>query len=176
MPNPKTEKNRETRRCIGEALLQLMKEKSLEEIRITDIVGMAHVSRMTYYKYYDHKIEVLSDYLDELVLDYERDVAAQADIGGFQEYDHILHSLRFFGEHYEFAEILLNANLYSVFIDAINRYMEKRAEEFRITKYELFYYGGALCNVYMKWIEGGRKETPEEIAQHIYHFLTRRKR
>ena len=66
MPNPKTEKNRETRRCIGEALLQLMKEKSLEEIRITDIVGMAHVSRMTYYKYYDHKIEVLSDYLDEL--------------------------------------------------------------------------------------------------------------
>ena len=53
MPNPKTEKNRETRRCIGEALLQLMKEKSLEEIRITDIVGMAHVSRMTYYKYYD---------------------------------------------------------------------------------------------------------------------------
>ena len=166
MPNPKTEKNRETRRCIGEALLQLMKEKSLEEIRITDIVGMAHVSRMTYYKYYDHKIEVLSDYLDELVL----------DIGGFQEYDHILHSLRFFGEHYEFAEILLNANLYSVFIDAINRYMEKRAEEFRITKYELFYYGGALCNVYMKWIEGGRKETPEEIAQHIYHFLKRRKR
>ena len=137
---------------------------------------MAHVSRMTYYKYYDHKIEVLSDYLDELVLDYERDVAAQADIGGFQEYDHILHSLRFFGEHYEFAEILLNANLYSVFIDAINRYMEKRAEEFRITKYELFYYGGALCNVYMKWIEGGRKETPEEIAQHIYHFLKRRKR
>ena len=119
---------------------------------------------------------MLSDYLDELVLDYERDVAAQADIGGFQEYDHILHSLRFFGEHYEFAEILLNANLYSVFIDAINRYMEKRADEFHITKYELFYYGGALCNVYMKWIEGGRKETPEEIAQHIYHFLKRRKR
>ena len=176
MPNPKTEKNRETRRCIGEALLQLMKEKPLEEIRITDIVDQAHVSRMTYYKYYDHKIEVLSDYLDELVLDYERDVAAQADIGGFQEYDHILHSLRFFGEHYEFAEILLNANLYSVFIDAINRYMEKRAEEFHITKYELFYYGGALCNVYMKWIEGGRKETPEEIASHIFHFIRRRKR
>lgn len=176
MVKNRTEKNRETRRCIGQALLFLMKQKSLEEIKVTDIVKQAHVSRMTYYKYYDYKIDVLSDYLDELVLDYEKDAKQNTNIGKFQEYDHILYSLIFFGNQYEFAEILLEANLYSVFIDAINRYMEKRAEDFQIDLYELLYYAGGLCNVYMKWIERGRKESPEEIADHIYHFIKRRKR
>lgn len=38
-------------------------------------------------------------------------------------------------------------------------------------RYELYYYSGALCNIYMKWVESGLKETPEEIAMVLVSSL-----
>lgn len=171
----KTGKNRETRICIAKALLGFMQEKDFESIRVTDIVKSAHVSRMTYYKYYSSKRQVLSDYLDELVMQYEKEAEIRADIGSFREYEHILFSLEFFAEYADFSEILLHSDLYVVFIDAINRYMDNCAERYGIDRYELYYYGGALCNIYLKWIEEGRKETPGELAGRIYKMTHRQK-
>lgn len=50
---------------IYTALLQLMKKHPYEEIKITDIVKRAGVSRMTYYRNFDTKDEILTKRLDE---------------------------------------------------------------------------------------------------------------
>ena len=46
-----TKRNKFTRMCIGEATVNLMKEKTFDKIKILDIVRKAGVSRMTFYKY-----------------------------------------------------------------------------------------------------------------------------
>ena len=58
-------------------------------------------------------------------------------------------------------------------VNAMNDYMLKRVKpRYHISEYELYFYGGALLNVFMKWQENGKKESPEEIAPMIRGNLT----
>lgn len=50
---------------IYTALLQLMKKKPYSEIKITDIVNRAGVSRMAYYRNYTTKDEILTKHLQQ---------------------------------------------------------------------------------------------------------------
>lgn len=164
-----TKRNQHIRECIGRSLLILMKEKQLESITITELVNHANVSRMTFYKYYKTKLEVLSDFMYELVHEYMKDANEKNNIGQFGEYKHIKHCFEFFKEYHCFVSILIGANMYSVIINALNDYMDQYVlKNSNRSRYELYYYAGALCNIYVKWIEGGMKETPEQIAHIVY--------
>ena len=64
----KTRRSRFTRMCIGEAIIDLMKNTDYESIKISDIAKRSGISRMTFYHYYDSKSAALTDYLDEIIL------------------------------------------------------------------------------------------------------------
>lgn len=164
----KTDRNRFTRMCIGEALTGLMKQQALEEISISDIALRAGISRMTYYNYYHSKREVLSDYLQEIVKEYILETRTKKEIGSFHEYAHILHCLNFFDQYAAFILTLVHADLFSLIMDAVNDYMTAEVfPAFPGSAYELYYYSGALLNVFIRWIDSGKQETAEEIASII---------
>lgn len=163
-----TTRNQYIRLCIAKSLLKLMEEKSFEKITITEIVNNANVSRMTFYKYYKSKQEVLSDYMYEIVNDYMEETKARSDIGKFRDYKHICHCFEFFKQYSPFILTLIHGNMQAIIINALNDYMDTYVlSTSEYTRYELYYYAGGLCNIYMKWIESGLKETPEEIARMI---------
>ena len=172
--NHKTQRNRFTRMCIGEALISLMNQKDYESIKISDIVERAGISRMTYYNYYHSKNEILEDYLQEMVADYLHSAAdeeAQNKIGGFQDYEHVLHALSFFDQYSNFFLTLHKAGLYSIIIDAVNQFMVNQILPiYPRSVYRLYYYSGALLNTFIKWEEGGKTEPVEEIAEIISSF------
>lgn len=163
-----TTRNQYVRLCIAESLLRLMEEKPFEKITITEIVKRASVSRMTFYKYYSSKLEVLSDYMYEIVNDYMKESRRRTDIGNFRDYKHICHCFTFFKQYSSFILILIHANMHAVIMNALNDYMDTYVlptSEF--SRYELYYYAGALCNTYLKWIESGMHESPDEIAMMV---------
>lgn len=171
-----TARNQYIRMCIAKTLIQLMETKPLDEITITALVKEANVSRMTFYKYYTSKQEVLQDYMYEIMNDYMEETKQRTDIGVFRELKHIYHCFEFFKKHSEAIMILTKANMYSVIINALNDYMDTYVlPSFPYSRYELYYYAGALCNTYIKWIESGMKETPEEIAGMVYRHLGKMK-
>lgn len=55
------ESNKLTRECLTTALMQLMKEKPLEKISITELVTRAGVSRTAFYRNYSTKEDILVD-------------------------------------------------------------------------------------------------------------------
>lgn len=170
-----TARNQYIRMCIARTLIHIMEVKSLEDITITELVKKANVSRMTFYKYYKSKQEVLSDYMYEIVNDYTEDARKRTDIGGLHDYKHICHCFQFFKQFSDFIKILLNANMYSVIINALNNYMDSYVlPTSNRSRYELYYYAGALCNTYIKWVETGMIETPEEIASIVYKHVGRK--
>lgn len=172
LEHPKTDRNRFTRMCIGEALLELLKKKSFDSISVSDIVRRAGISRMTYYNYYHSKTEVLSDYLQEIISAYILETQTKKDIGNFHDYAHILHCLLFFDSYADFLLTLVDADLYSLIIDAINDYMIKQVlPQYSGSVYELYYYSGALLNTYIQWLSNGKKESLKEIAQIIASFV-----
>ena len=130
-------RTRFTRMCIGEAVFVLMDKKEYEKIKISDIVKTAGVSRMTFYHYYETKEDALSDYFHEIVAGYIR------------------------GK-------LVDAKLQYILWDAMNDYMSKRImPKYKIPEYELYFYGGALLNVFLKWQKDQKKESAEQIADSI---------
>ena len=62
----KTQRNRFTRMCMGDALVNIMQQKAYDKISVSDIVKKAGVSRMTYYNYYETKEELVKDYIEEI--------------------------------------------------------------------------------------------------------------
>ena len=55
------ESNKLTRECLTTALVQLMKEKSLDKITITELVKRSGVSRTAFYRNYSSKEDILVD-------------------------------------------------------------------------------------------------------------------
>ncbi|MCI5620866.1 MAG: TetR/AcrR family transcriptional regulator [Lachnospiraceae bacterium] len=105
--------------CIAQALIAMMEHTPIEDIHIKDLIKKAGVSRMSYYRYFSGKTDVLKFYLDYV-------------------------------------------------LDALNRYTERQSGFVQgdVEKaYPLYYYAGAIFNVYMQWILHGAKETPEEVAR-----------
>lgn len=171
-----TARNQPVRMCIARTLIQLMERTELDQIKITELVRKANVSRMTFYKYYRTKQAVLEDYMYEIVNAYMEDAKGRADIGEFHDLRHICHCFEFFKKYHRFILILVKANKYSVVIQAINDYMDTYVlSNSEYTRYELYYYAGALCNTYIKWIEGGMVEEPEEIARVVYSHVEKKR-
>lgn len=167
-------RTRFTRMCIGEAIFHLMDKKEYEKIKISDIVKRAGVSRMTFYHYYESKEDALIDYFHEIVAGYVRD-CNRKKVGDFHDKDSIIHALKYFDQYSVFIMKLVKAKLYYIVIEAMNDYMEKRImPRYQIPAYELYFYGGALLNVFLKWEEGGKQEGLEEVAEAVFASVKNR--
>lgn len=153
--------------CIGEAVFVLMDKKEYEKIKISDIVKTAGVSRMTFYHYYETKEDALSDYFHEIVAGYIRECRTEK-IGSFHDRSSIVHALKYFDQYEMFIGKLVDAKLQYILWDAMNDYMSKRImPKYKIPEYELYFYGGALLNVFLKWQKDQKKESAEQIADSI---------
>ena len=162
-------RTRFTRMCIGEAVFALMDKKAYSAIKISDIVKKAGVSRMTFYHYYESKEDALADFFHEIVAGYVREcISGKGKYGKFHDVESIIHALKYFDQYAGFILKLVHAKLYYIVMDAMNEYMMNRIlPHYKIPDYELYFYGGALLNVFLMWQEKGKQESAEEIARMI---------
>ena len=76
----KTQRNRFTRMCMGDALVNIMQQKAYDKISVSDIVKKAGVSRMTYYNYYETKDELVKDYIEDNPRADMREISENCDV------------------------------------------------------------------------------------------------
>jgi len=62
-----TNKTDYTEQQLKESLLELIEEKSFEKITISDITTHMHVTRSTFYRYYDDKYQLREAIEDQLI-------------------------------------------------------------------------------------------------------------
>lgn len=166
--NNRTARNKFTRMCIGEAIVSLMKNKEYEKIKVSEIVEEAAVSRMTYYHYYETKLDAINDYFHEIIDMYMDKCVSKGLVGKFHCYENIRFALEFFDDYAGFFSTLNGNGLYSVLIEGMNKYMvEHFSHMYADNESELYYYAGGLLNVFIKWQENGKKQTADEIAHII---------
>ena len=55
-----------TKNILYSTLLELMKEKQFEEIKVSDICSHALINRSTFYSHYNDKYELLEEYINTL--------------------------------------------------------------------------------------------------------------
>ena len=66
---PDGERGEELKNYIVTGLLRLMRKVPYERIKVTDIVREAGVSRMTYYRHFKTKSDVLASLIDYIIKD-----------------------------------------------------------------------------------------------------------
>lgn len=163
-----TERNSLTRMSIGEAIIQLINKKEINELKVSEICKRAGVSRMTFYHYYESKEEALQDYLMEIIGLYLEDERAENDFGSVE---HIIFTFRFFEKYRDYILGLKNVGCSDILINGVNSFLEEHfMDQFETSIYELYFYAGALLNTFIKWLEGGEKEPVEELAAIIAKY------
>lgn len=164
----RTDRNRTTRMKIGESILGLLKRTPLAEIRISAIAQQAGISRMTFYHYYETKEAALKDYLSEIIMLYVNETREKGMDHLFHTAEDLEFTLCFFAHYKEFLLTLDKAGCYNILIDGVNDYLETyQKPHFSASIYHLYYYAGAILNVFMNWLRSGQKESPAEIANLI---------
>ncbi|MCI5552855.1 MAG: TetR/AcrR family transcriptional regulator [Tenericutes bacterium] len=75
-----------TKKALYQSLIQLMKEKTFEEIRVSDICELALINRSTFYAHFDDKYELLYDYIKDLKNDLKTELSKNKEISNTKEY------------------------------------------------------------------------------------------
>ena len=164
----RTEKIRLTREYIATALILLLEEKAYDNISITDISDKAGVSRMTYYRNYNDKDDILVDYFLELG-DY---FIAEHLIGAENL---TLHSVMekmasFFKANLSLISAINKANLsYRLTEELINLLLKwiPEVKTNTFSQYSSSFYVGGILATFRFWCASGMKENPTEIADLI---------
>lgn len=162
------EANRQVKIKISRALIKLMEQMPFSDITITDIVQTAGVARASYYRNFESKEEVLIKVTDDIMNEY-RKKAAKLD-GGFFSYPSILLIFRYFRSYKRFILCVFKSGLAYIYLDMFDRELENQMGDMPfndIKRYNVYFYSGALYNVFLKWLENGMKESPQEMAEEI---------
>lgn len=153
--------------CVVKSLVELMKEKGLKDISITEITKKAGVSRMSYYRNYYCKEDILNNYLIDILKKYDDKRQELINKNKYSMYHLILYAFEFFEEYKDFVITVEKSNLSNIMQNKITEYMAilyPFSDDDVKARYHLYIFSGSLYNSCKMWLLGGLKEDPKELA------------
>lgn len=166
MMDKRKEANLRVKHNITKALLKLMHEKSFSDISISEIIREADVARVSFYRNYDSKEDVLLTLVEDVLGQY-----GDALDGNETDYYTYWNVCRSFGYFKRYGDFVLDLNQFgygSILLEKLNQFHEQIAGTMpnrSIERYQLYMYIGALYNTAVVWIQNGAKESVEDIAE-----------
>lgn len=153
----------ETREWIALALLDLMREYPYETITITQITARAGVPRMTYYRNYSAKEEILADYIEYLsqILAYRYRTLSHVDGRTYLEL-----LFNFVGEYADVMNILIANNKENLFQKVVFKNIEKLHLSGEML-WAVQYYAGGTLSLILEWIKNPTEGYKQELINGI---------
>lgn len=172
----KNPQNRITIESISTALMILMQENNFNEITISDITKKAGVSRMAFYRNYNHKEDIITKYLDELFEEYSNEISCYENADELREFCLFF---SYFRKHERLILNLINSKITYLLLDSFDKYLDicfrnhigKKAYSSQITKYIIELTSGGLYKVLIEWVKNGLKESDEEMAKIFSNYF-----
>lgn len=153
--------------CLADAFIELLYEKPLAKITVTEIASRAGVGRTTYFRNYSSKEDMLTF---KLVRMWER-WAEEHELT--ERYNFSLdNALTFFEFNLSIRPLLeliyehgLQTSIYNAFVDTMHR--PQSSDPLDIYRKRFYSYG--IYGVLDEWIVRGFKETPAQMAKMAGH-------
>ncbi|MBW4828115.1 MAG: TetR/AcrR family transcriptional regulator [Clostridiaceae bacterium] len=157
---------------FANSLLELMEEKKFSNITITEIAAKADLSRRTFYRIFETKIDILVYYTDKLYDEF-------LELLKLESNPHFTAIIRLYFEFWyqnkHFLELLRRSEMLPFMM---NQYTRMFPKVFQIIKgnhplahnadalsYAMAFSAGGLLSILLKWAEDGMNKTPEEIMK-----------
>lgn len=148
--------------CIADALLILMKKERFEKISISEITRLANVGRVTYYRHFKSKEEILIYKIDLLLKQWTDD----NKLSDFKTQTEVFTSLfEYFITIKEPIDIIIKSGMESALLMANYRIFEQKTNLPISEAYKYCYHSMGLSGLLLSWIKRGMKETPQEMGE-----------
>ena len=168
-----------TKKNIYETFVTIMKEKSFEEIKVSDICTLAMINRSTFYAHYNDKYELLEEYINNMKDLISKELEKNTNITNSKEY--YLEMIKLLLNHIElkrdtFASIMIN-NKNSITMDILYDVIDKdiikqikinNDHQATLVPIDIIsrFYLGAVISICTEWIVS-KKYTKEEILKYF---------
>lgn len=163
-----------TKHAIFKAFVELLNEKDLNQITITDIAKKANINRKTFYNYYSDAYEVMEE-IENLTVEAFINNIGTVKFTNMADFltEIFIKFTETVNKDLEFFNLLFKTNNRSFLIvkivEALKKYVQKRIEESNeldMRRFEVvsnFYLSGVL-SVYMNWFMNNYDQSIEEIS------------
>lgn len=163
-----------TKHAIFKAFVELLNEKDVNQITITDIAKKANINRKTFYNYYSDAYEVMEE-IENLTVEAFINNIGTVEFTNMADFltEIFIKFTETVNKDLEFFNLLFKTNNRSFLIvkivEALKEYVQKRIEESNeldIPRFEVgsnFYLSGVL-SVYMNWFMNNYDQSIEEIS------------
>ena len=150
-----------TKKALYNALINLMKNKTFEEIKVSDICNEALVNRSTFYAHFEDKYTLLSSFINSLKDSFLNELNTNTKTSNSKEY--YTEVIKIFLAHIErekdtYLSIAMH-NRDSILVDIIYDVINKDI----IAKF----FFGAVVSVGIYWLYNIDKYTKEEILNYL---------
>ena len=172
---PKTkDSNSLARERIVAALTELMSRQDYASITITEITRTAGVSRMTYYRNYSSKEDILRRFMSDVGDQIHAKIVEKDLFRDAYQYYYTLFEM--LGQYDALVNAALTAGLDGLILDCIARNMDLTfvgtTDQPVNEKYLLRFHAGAFFHVFIEWIRSGRQESCEQMARLCANAVT----
>ena len=163
-----------TKHAIFKAFVELLNEKDINQITITDIAKRANINRKTFYNYYSDVNGVMEEIQSLVVAAFIKNIGT-IEFTNMADFltEIFIKFTETVNKDLEFFNLLFKTNNRSFLIvkivEALKEYVQKRIEESNeldIPRFEVvsnFYLSGVL-SVYMNWFMNNYDQSIEEIS------------
>ena len=155
---------------ITEAFLLLLKEKAYQDISITEICKKAGVTRMSFYRNFESKENILlkrvravtDSFLKASAISYKNDTLSNYFAKLFTHMQ----------QQTELCSALNHAGLLYMVKDEFDRvFLNTYRREY--DEYKSVFLAGGIYNVFLFWFVHGCREHPEDLAKRLDAILTK---
>lgn len=163
--------NIRVKESITAALMELLGEKSISEISVSEIIAKAGVARASFYRNYAAKENVITTLISDVLEQYRATLSNNGE--DFYTYENVRTSFEFFGRYKKYAIDLHRFGYGSILLKMLNDFHEEVAGSMSwksIERYKLYIYIGSLYNTAMVWLISGQKESVKEITDMFYQI------
>jgi len=168
MKDKQDRRSQRTRHLVGEAFVQLLREKGYSTITVSDIIQRADIGRSTFYSHFRDKEDLFVSQLDRVIEVLSHHLPDQREIPFFPS----LGLFRHVGEEYELYKAILWTPGIDLFVKHLQTSLSHRIEQGfqeRGRKFEIpipvmaSFIAGSFLTLLKWWLENKMVYSPEQM-------------
>ncbi|MBR1946063.1 MAG: TetR/AcrR family transcriptional regulator [Alphaproteobacteria bacterium] len=160
-----------TKLYITTALFKLMETRQFSEINIKEIVEKAGVARISFYRKFKSKEDIIYQYISEHANIFSSKIEFRPRCEN-DYYEIIYRAFEGAKAQRKIFDLLIHSNLEHIIYDFINKgFIEAVKNHRQPNDYYAYGYAGAFSNILISWVKNDYQESTEDIAKTMFGIV-----
>ena len=155
------QKNTYVKKQITAALLEILKEKPLSDISVSELTNKAKIGRVSFYRNYQNKEDILKEESDRLIKEWGRLYEANPESAPETLFPSLFD---FYRDHRDFYTTLYNAGMSSIMMETIIGTIQIKPEMQNLEAYMKSFWAYGIYGWLIEWIKRGMPERGKELS------------